>query len=57
MNQQGVGYKNFIPATFGSQVAGRFSARSGVHPKQTTLHPATPRMRLIRMRKQCFGVY
>ena len=43
INQQGVGYKNFIPATFGSQVAGRFSARSGIQLKQTTLEPRNPK--------------
>jgi general secretion pathway protein A len=43
INQKGVGYKNFIPATFGSQVAGRFSARSGVQLKQTTLEPRNPK--------------
>jgi general secretion pathway protein A len=39
INQRGVGYKNFIPATFGSQAALRFSRRSPVRLKQTTLHP------------------
>lgn len=43
INQQGVGYKNFIPATFGSQVAERFSARSGIQLKQTTLEPRNPK--------------
>ncbi len=43
INQQGVGYKNFIPATFGSKVAGRFSAQSGVQLKQTTLQPRNPK--------------
>lgn len=43
INQQGVGYKNFIPATFGSQVAGRFSVRSGIQLKQTTLQPRNPK--------------
>jgi Protein of unknown function (DUF3365) len=42
INQQGVGYKNFIPAIFGSQVAGRFSAKSHVNLKQTTLQPRNP---------------
>ncbi|MCE9537548.1 MAG: DUF3365 domain-containing protein [Nitrospirae bacterium] len=42
INQQGVGYKNFIPATFGSRVAERFSARSGIQLKQTTLEPRNP---------------
>jgi hypothetical protein len=39
INQRGIGYKNFIPATFGSQAARRFSARSRVTIKQTTLDP------------------
>jgi len=39
INQRGVGYKNFIPATFGSQAARKFSNRSHVTIKQTTLHP------------------
>ncbi|MDO8357140.1 MAG: DUF3365 domain-containing protein [Nitrospirota bacterium] len=43
INQQGVGYKHFIPATFGSQVAERFSARSGIQLKQTTLEPRNPK--------------
>lgn len=43
INQQGVGYKNFIPATFGSRVAGRFSAQSGIQLKQTTLQPRNPK--------------
>ncbi|MGH7231153.1 MAG: Tll0287-like domain-containing protein [Nitrospiraceae bacterium] len=43
INQRGVGYKNFIPATFGSQAAERFSAASHVHLKQTTLQPRNPK--------------
>ena len=39
INQRGVGYKNFIPATFGSQPAARFSAKSHVRMKQTALQP------------------
>jgi hypothetical protein len=39
INQRGVGYKNFIPATFGSQAAWRFSMKSDVRLKQTTLNP------------------
>lgn len=39
INQKGVGYKNFIPATFGSQAAARFSKRSHIRLKQTTLNP------------------
>jgi hypothetical protein len=43
INQRGVGYKNFIPATFGSQAAARFSAKSQVRLKQTTLQPRNPK--------------
>ncbi len=39
INQRGIGYKNFIPATFGSQTARKFSNRSHVTIKQTTLTP------------------
>jgi general secretion pathway protein A len=39
INQRGIGYKNFIPATFGSQAARKFSSRSRVKMKQTTLNP------------------
>jgi general secretion pathway protein A len=39
INQRGIGYKNFIPATFGSQAARKFSNRSHVKMKQTTLNP------------------
>jgi general secretion pathway protein A len=39
INQRGIGYKNFIPATFGSQAARKFSNRSQVKMKQTTLIP------------------
>lgn len=39
INQRGIGYKNFIPATFGSQAATRFSSRSQVRLKQTALQP------------------
>jgi Protein of unknown function (DUF3365) len=38
INQRGIGYKNFIPATFGSQAARKFSNRSTVQMKQTTLN-------------------
>lgn len=43
INQPGVGYKNFIPATFGSRVADRFSRTSGIRLKQTTLAPRNPK--------------
>nr|MBI3611750.1 DUF3365 domain-containing protein [Nitrospirota bacterium] len=39
INQRGIGYKNFIPATFGSQAARRFSSKSQVRLKQTALQP------------------
>ena len=39
INQRGIGYKNFIPATFGSQAARKFSKHSHVKIKQTTLNP------------------
>lgn len=38
INQRGIGYKNFIPATFGSQTARKFSKRSKVTIKQTALN-------------------
>ena len=42
INQQGLGYKNFIPATYGSKAAERFSKQSHVRLKQTNLHPRNP---------------
>ena len=39
INQRGIGYKNFVPATFGSQAARKFSSRSYVKIKQTALNP------------------
>ncbi len=39
INQRGIGYKNFIPATFGSQAAARFSTQSHIRLKQTALNP------------------
>jgi general secretion pathway protein A len=39
INQRGIGYKNFIPASFGSQAARKFSKRSKVTIKQTALDP------------------
>ena len=50
INQRGVGYKNFIPATFGSRTAARFSTRSHVQLKQTTLHPPQSEERAGRLR-------
>lgn len=43
INQRGIGYKNFIPATFGSQAASRFSRSSRVQLKQTALQPRNPK--------------
>ncbi len=43
INQRGIGYKNFIPATYGSQAAARFSKKSHVRLKQTTLQPRNPK--------------
>lgn len=43
INQRGIGYKNFIPATYGSQAAARFSKRSHVRLKQTALTPRNPK--------------
>lgn len=43
INQRGIEYKNFIPATFGSQAAARFSRRSSVRLKQTALQPRNPK--------------
>jgi general secretion pathway protein A len=36
LNKQGLGYKNFIPATWGTQAAAIFTARTGSYIKQTT---------------------
>jgi general secretion pathway protein A len=35
INKQGVGFKGFIPATFGTQAAAKFTAKSGAYLKQT----------------------
>ncbi len=43
INQRGIGYKNFIPATFGSQAAARFSKQSRVQLKQTAIQPRNPK--------------
>ena len=42
INRQGIGYKHFVPASFGSQAATRFSAKSQIKVKQITLHPRNP---------------
>jgi hypothetical protein len=36
INKQGVGFKGFIPATFGTQAAAKFTSQSGIYLKQTT---------------------
>jgi general secretion pathway protein A len=36
INRQGMAYKGFIPATFGTRVAAKFRANFGVYIKQTT---------------------
>ncbi len=36
INKQGVAFKGFIPATFGTQAAAKFSSKFGVYLKQTT---------------------
>jgi general secretion pathway protein A len=36
INKQGVGFKGFIPATFGTQAAAKFSTNSGIYLKQIT---------------------
>ena len=36
INKAGEGYKGFIPATFGTQAAAKFSSKFGVYLKQTT---------------------
>jgi general secretion pathway protein A len=39
INKQGLGFKNFIPATFGTQAATKFSGKTGIYLKQTTTDP------------------
>ncbi len=43
INQRGIGYKNFIPATYGSQASARFSKSSHVRLKQTAIEPRNPK--------------
>ena len=43
INKQGVGFKGFIPATFGTQAAAKFRARTGVYLKQTQNPPRNPK--------------
>ena len=37
INKQGMGFKNFIPATFGTHAAAIFTVRTGFYLRQTTL--------------------
>ncbi len=43
INRADVGFKGFIPAVFGARVAARFTERTGVRLKQTSLSPRNPR--------------
>ena len=39
INRQGMGFKGFIPATFGTHAAANFRAKTGVYLKQTMISP------------------
>src|SRR5207253_7328941 len=43
INKQGVGFKGFIPATFGTQAAAKFRVKTGVYLKQTMNPPRNPK--------------
>ena len=43
INQRGIGYMNFIPATYGSQASARFSKAAHVRLKQTAIRPRNPK--------------
>src|SRR5437867_2385961 len=43
INKQGVGFKGFIPATFGTQAAAKFRAKTKVYLKQTMNPPRNPK--------------
>jgi len=43
INKQGVGFKGFIPATFGTQAASKFRDKTGVYLKQTMNPPRNPK--------------
>jgi len=43
INRQGVGFKGFIPATFGTQAAAKFRSKTGVYLKQTQNPPRNPK--------------
>lgn len=42
INERGKGFKNVIPATWGTQTSTKFSQMTGVRLKQTTLDPRNP---------------
>ena len=39
INRQGIGFKGFIPATFGTHAAAKFRAKTGVYLKQAKISP------------------
>jgi len=43
INKQGVGFKGLIPATFGTQAAAKFRAKTNVYLKQTMNPPRNPK--------------
>ncbi len=43
INRSGVGFKGFIPATFGTQAAAKFRAKTSVYLKQTQNPPRNPK--------------
>lgn len=43
INRPGVGFKGFIPATFGTQAAAKFRAKTNVYLKQTQNPPRNPK--------------
>jgi uncharacterized protein DUF3365 len=43
INKQGVGFKGFIPATFGTHAAATFRAKTNVYLKQTMTPPRNPK--------------
>jgi len=43
INRPGVGFKGFIPATFGTQAAAKFRAKTNVYLKQTMNPPRNPK--------------
>jgi general secretion pathway protein A len=42
INEQGKGFKNLVPATWGTLTTRKFSEMTGVHLKQTALDPRNP---------------